>query len=385
MLSELQTSLIGAGAAAVAAVWGYNTWQGYRQRKLAERIVSGDQQDVLMQGDAAGNEAAAPAVDAAHERIEPVFAASDGGGEGDSVAAADKSDQSGETGEIDVPTEPNDSEPPAEMADDFIDCIVRLEATEMVAAPLFWAAQRQTLGALEGNVRWSGLDENSGQWRQLRAHDGTSYRHLRAALQIGDRSGPIGEAELARFYDGIGQLAENFQVAAEFPAAAVVLAHARALDEFCAAVDWRISINVVNLAGQTMAAARLIDLATETSLWLKDDGLFHAEDGSGKTWFTLSNLGGKPFGDGLGTLSLEGVTLAIDVPRVADGGRAFDRLLEVAGRLMASFDGTLVDDQRTPISDAMLATIRTKIGEFQDKMSAHEIPAGGRRALRLYS
>ncbi|MFA6444880.1 MAG: cell division protein ZipA C-terminal FtsZ-binding domain-containing protein [Sterolibacterium sp.] len=276
-------------------------------------------------------------------------------------------------------------EPPVELADDFVDCIVRLEAAEMVAAPLFWAAQRQTLGALEGNVRWSGLDENSGQWRQLRAHDGTSYRHLRAALQIGDRNGPIGDTELARFYDGVKQLAEDFQVSAEFPAAAVVLAHARALDEFCAAVDWRIGMNVVNLAGQTMAAARLIDLATETSLWLKDDGVFHAEDGSGQTWFTLSNLGGKPFGDGLGTLNLEGVTLTIDVPRVADGGQAFDRLLEVAGRLMASFDGTLVDDQRTPISDAMLATIRAKIGEFQDKMSAHEIPAGGRRALRLYS
>jgi len=369
MLSELQLSLIGAGAAAVAGVWAYNAWQGYRQRKLAERIVSAEQDDVLMQG-ASGGRPSAPAAHpvadatAAAERIEPVFA---------------------ESGDAEAVTEPGDGEPPAELADDFIDCIVRMEAAEMVAAPLLWAAQRQTLGALEGRLRWSGLDENGGEWRQLGAHDANSYRHLRAALQIADRNGPIGEGELARFYDGVKQLAENFQVAVEFSAASVVLAHARALDEFCASVDWRIGINVVNLAGQTIAAARLIDLATETSLWLKDDGVFHAEDATGQTVFTLSDLGGKPFADGLGTLTLNGVTLSIDVPRVAGGSEAFDRLLEVARRLMASFDGTLVDDQRKPLSEEVLATIRTKIGEFQERMATRQIPAGGRRALRLYS
>lgn len=364
MLSELQISLIGAGMAAVAGVWGYNAWQAYRQRKLAERIISTQQEDVLMQSDSAEEETAADAVGYASARIEPVFSASE---------------------EIDTVTEPNDSEPPVDLADDFIDCIVRIQATEMVAAPLLWAAQRQIFGPLEGRLRWSGLDENSGEWRQIRAHDATSYRHLRAALQIADRNGPIGEADLAGFYDGVKQLADNFQVAAEFPAASVVLAHARALDEFCASVDWRINMNVVNLAGQTIAAARLIDLATETSLWLKDDGMFHAEDAMGQTVFTLSDLGGKPFADGLGSLTLDGVTLSVDVPRVAQGSQAFDRMLEVARKLMASFDGRLVDDKRTPLSDEMLATIRTKIDEFQQKMSAHEIPAGGRRALRLYS
>lgn len=370
MLSELQISLIGAGVTAVAGVWVYNAWQGYRQRKLAERIVSTEQDDVLMQGDSDYGQSAAPRQPAADEpaavaeRIEPVFA---------------------DAPETDAVGEPTDSEPPAELADDFIDCIVRLEAAEMVAAPLLWAAQRQTMGALEGRLRWSGLDENIGAWRLIRAHDANSYRHLRAALQVADRNGPIGEGDLAQFYDGVKQLAEDFQVVAEFPAASVVLAHARAVDEFCASVDWRIGLNVVNLAGQTMAAARLIDLATETSLWLKDDGVFHAQDATGQTVFTLSDLGGRAFADGLGTLTLKGVTLSIDVPRVARGSEAFDRLLEVARRVIAVCDGTLVDDQRMPLSDEMLATIRTKIEEFQQKMSTRQIPAGGRRALRLYS
>ena len=362
MLSELQLSLIGAGLTAVAGVWGYNSWQGYRQRKLAERIISADHDDVLMQGDTP--DVASESAGFPPERIEPVL----GGSAANDIAA-----------------ESGDSEPPVELADDFIECVVRIEATEMVAAPLFWAAQRQIFGVIEGRLRWSGLDEDRGEWRQLGAHDSTSYRHLRAALQIADRNGPIGEAELARYYDGVKQIAENFQATPEIPAASVVLAHARALDEFCASVDWRIGINVVNLDGQPIAAARLIDLATETSLWLKDDGMFHAEDADGQTVFTLSDLGGKPFADGLGALTLDGVTLSVDVPRVTDGSLAFDRLLEVAKRLMASFDGRLVDDQRAPLSEEMLTMIRAKIDEFQEKMSTHQIPAGGRRARRLYS
>jgi len=364
MLSELQLSLIGAGLTAVVGVWSYNSWQGYRQRKLAESLGNTEPVDLLMRGESGADETAADAFNPAPQRIEPAFAASD---------------------DIGPTSEPGDSEPPVDFADDFIDCIVRLEAAEMVAAPLFWAAQRQLLGGLEERLRWSGLDENSGQWRHIRAHDATSYRHLRAALQIADRNGPIDEVELASFYAGVRRLAEDFQVVAEFPAPSVVLAHARALDEFCASVDWLISLNVVNLAGQPIAAVRLIDLATETSLWLKDDGVFHAEDTSGQTLFTLSDLGGKPFADGLGSLSLNGVTLSVDVPRVVDGSHAFDRLLEVARQLKVAFEGTLVDDQRTPLSDEMLVTIRAKIGEFQERLSAREIPAGGRRALRLYS
>ncbi|MDD5176201.1 MAG: cell division protein ZipA C-terminal FtsZ-binding domain-containing protein [Sterolibacterium sp.] len=369
-LSELQLSLIGTGLTAVAGVWGYNKWQEYQQRKLAQRVFHAEQADVLMHDASTDSVDAPPAADeSAGEgmRIEPTFAA---------------------TGEIEDLPEPDDSESeaPDDLADKLVDCRVRIEAAELVAAPLFWAAQRKLFGALEGRLRWSGWNENSGQWRLLHAHDAASYRRLYGALQIADRSGPISEADLNCFMDGVRQLAEDFQVLAELPVAADVLVHARALDEFCAAVDWRIGINIVNLEDKPFAAAKLIDLATETDLWLKDDGLFHAEDAEGKTVFTLGNLGGLPFSaSGLSTLALPGVTLAIDVPRVANGTQAFDRLLAVAQRMIAAFDGTLVGDNRAPLSDEILATIRIKIGEFQEKMAAQQVPAGGRRALRLYS
>lgn len=413
-ISELQLSLIGAGLAAVAGVWGYNKWQEYRQRKLGQRMFrdgpASAAPDVLMRNE---NAALADAAEGTFEddgrpaRIEPTFAVNE------EYEASETSEATVATSDSapheDTPAEPTEvpshetsletshqptaeqsvqssTVPPPELTDDFVDCIVFLDATEPVAAPLIWAAQRQLLGTLERRLCWSGLDEHSGLWRKLHAHDASSYRRFCAALQVADRSGPINAADLARFLDAVRQLAGNIRAEIELPVAADILAHARELDEFCAGVDWRIGVNVVNRADQPFGAARLIDLATETSLWLKDDGMFHAEDANGLTAFTLSDLGGQPLAaDGLGALTLDGVTLSIDVPRVAGGPEAFDRLLGVARRLMETFDGIIVDDQRKPLSDAMLAAIRAKIEEFQRKMAEHHIPAGGRRALRLYS
>ncbi|MFA7270660.1 MAG: cell division protein ZipA C-terminal FtsZ-binding domain-containing protein [Sterolibacterium sp.] len=377
MFNELQWTLIGAGMAAVAGVWGYNTWQAYRQRKLAQQIFRSDQADALLPQEEGAPCARQDEPVGETQRIEPTFVEDGAVEEPEAVEAAE--------GFVDTSdTPPN--EPPLELADKLTDCIVLIEAAEMVAAPLLWAAQRKLLGKLEGRLRWSGWDENNGQWKLLHAHDATSYRRLCAALQIVDRNGPISETDLAGFFGGVRELAENFQIKAELPAVAEVLARAHALDEFCASVDWRIGINVVTRDGNSIPAAHLIDFATETDLWLKNDGFFHAEDASGQTLFTLSQLGGATFSDrGLSALSLPGVTLSIDVPRVADGRQAFDLLLEVAGKLVTVFAGMLVDDQRAPLSDEILATIRSKIGEFQQKMSAHDIPAGGQRAMRLYS
>ncbi|MCX7168987.1 MAG: hypothetical protein NTY41_01515, partial [Proteobacteria bacterium] len=55
MFSELQLTLLGAGVAAVAGVWGYNIWQEYRQRKLAQKIFSSEQADALLPGEAVGS------------------------------------------------------------------------------------------------------------------------------------------------------------------------------------------------------------------------------------------------------------------------------------------------------------------------------------------
>jgi len=47
-MTELQMGLIGLGATAVIGVLGYNKWQEYRHRKLAEAVLKPQHDDVLL-------------------------------------------------------------------------------------------------------------------------------------------------------------------------------------------------------------------------------------------------------------------------------------------------------------------------------------------------
>jgi NAD-dependent DNA ligase len=56
------------------------------------------------------------------------------------------------------------------------------------------------------------------------------------------------------------------------------------------------------------------------------------------------------------------------VPRVSDGKAAFERMLGASRQLAGAMDGVLVDAQRAPLADAMIAAIRAKIVELQQRM-----------------
>ncbi len=455
-ISELQLSLIAIGVLSVGGVWGYNTWQERKHRKLAQEVFRSQQHDVLMRQSEPGadtiadvDEGAAqptpesPAVvpGSRHaERIEPVFSAPEDEApleddlpaapvafvplqDREPVMTADvpisrtaesesflREPQAGmpaaapvveEAEEAKVMTEECDDhlpvldtvvdrEPPLELADDIIDCIVHLNAPELVSAPLFWAAQRQILNRLVNRIVWTGLDENTARWQRLHANDANSYRRLVGALQLADRNGSIAADDLALYCDGVRQLAAHYQAQVIVPVVADVLMRARSLDEFCAAVDWRLSLNLVQREGKGLSLTSVVQLAEVAGLRRRDktqkvdDGLLHALDAQGRTVFTLALFGGQPFSDEIEG-SAAGVTLTLDVPLVTDGVAAFDRMAQLAHLIVSRLDAALVDDQRMPLSDEVLAVIRAKIGEFQQKMATNQLPAGGRRARRLYA
>jgi FtsZ-interacting cell division protein ZipA len=64
---------------------------------------------------------------------------------------------------------------------------------------------------------------------------------------------------------------------------------------------------------------------------------------------------------------------------------AFDRMLARRSQLPAALGGVLVDAQRAPLADAMIAAIRAKTVELQQRMRDGGIDPGSPRALRLFS
>ncbi|MBI5785047.1 MAG: cell division protein ZipA C-terminal FtsZ-binding domain-containing protein [Rhodocyclales bacterium] len=366
-MSELQVALIAAGAAAVAAVWGYNKWQEGQHRKLAEKAFKGVQPDALM-GAKEGPAATAPAPSDANdaERREPVLPGAEAKGE--PAVEADG-----------LPL------PPEQYADDIADCVVRIDFVESVPAPGLWAAQSRWAAHINKPMSWLGFDEAANAWKLLTAHDAGRYKTVRAALQLANREGAVSDAELSVFLDGVWELAGQCSGVTGIPKRDDVLMTARNLDDFCAGVDLQLGVKIVG-ANEPMTGPRLKQLAEAAGLTLLDDGTFHYVDVNGLTRFTLANIGTELFDPAsLDSLATHGVTLSMDVPRVPDGATAFDALMSVARPLTEALGGYLVDSQGNPLTAEMIAGIRAKIVQMQGLMARQQIVAGSVRALRLFS
>lgn len=377
-MSDLQLSLIGLGIALVIGVFAYNKWQERKHRKLAERVFRGDHPDVLL-----GRQQADPpaVVGAGEERIEPGMQAA----QGDADSPVATVSESGAP--VDLQDQRVEEEPPQELADPAIDCVVRFESAESIGGPYLWQAQHQAMGKLSKPVCWSGVNERTGVWERLTAHGAGNYRRLRAALQLADRRGPLTDPELTLFLNGVQRLADEFLAVADMPARNDVLARAAEIDRFCAGVDIQIGVNVV-AAGAPFAGTKLRGLAEAAGMTLREDGMFHAADDEGEntTLYTLSNLEAAPFAaEEMKSYSTHGVTFTLDVPRVATGPRAFDRMIALAKQFAHSLGGTLVDDNRIPLSDSALDIIHDKIVEIEQRMAEQGLIAGGPQALRLFS
>lgn len=443
-LSDLQISLLAAGVLSVLGVWIYNLWQERKHRQLAQSVFRSQQTDVLM-GTAPRleedrvdiplgqtDELAANVCLAPDERIEPIIGESaESTGEIPPLNALNMTAQMdealllAEAPQAAVVVENSDlsltnmalsasaipaesvsaalslpeisAAPPIseELADPLLDCLIELTAQQALTGHALLAAQRRQLGLLASRVRWFGYDATTEQvggtaWRVLKDYEGQHYHHVCAALQLVDRSGVISTADLTQFMEALRQISESLNLQMSHPPGHELLAHAQQLDEFCAAVDWRLCVNIVRRDGQAMLLSSVIDLAERADLQRNEDGRYHALDHHNNTLFALSNLGGLAlFGQqGVEFQSspmLAGVSLTLDVPRVADGCAVYERMLRLAQEMVIAFDGALVDEQRKVLSEAVLTAIRQKIIEFQQQMTERHIPAGSRRALRLYS
>lgn len=373
MDSELQVALIGAGAAAVVLIIAYNKWQERKHRRRAEQAFKSDHRDVLL--DPQGDDAPTAT------RVEPSLNGDDAGDREPVIATTPSAPRPvrESTARRSVP-----EVPPA--LDSRADCIILIEAIEPLDVPRLWASQQEQLTGLSKPVRWYGFDDAANLWRELNAHSAGAYHWFCAAMQLVDRNGPIGEADFMRFSGGVQRIAEQFfAVPAGLPARVQALGGATELDRFCADVDVQIGINVVATV-LPFAGTKLRGLAEAEGLVLTDDGSFHMRDEAGHTLFTLGNLESTLFtADNLRTLQTQGLTLVIDVPRVANGAACFERMMQLANHLADALQGVVVDDNRAPFGADAATMIRGQIAQFQDRMASHEIPAGGPLARRLFA
>lgn len=378
-MTSLHYTLIALGIALVGAVMLYNLWQERRSRQQAERIFQ------LREGDAEVSLGDLPLHEELPEtRIEPRIHLLD--------------DE-----EVAVAARPEPVEPPAEAAaaalepepepavrparaepamapesplDSEIEYVARLRYAQPAA--IQFATLQDTLRRISKPIRMVGR-RDGGDWEEVAGHAARPYDTVELALLLADRAGPVSEVQLEAFCRRLYEFASEHGGAVSCQDKAEAGERARALDAFCAEVDMLIGLNVIPPAGDGFDNQVVYDLAAAAGLSQGADGTYSLRDGDGRVLFTLTD--GMPGEPDTG----HGVTLLFDVPRVARGLDAFDRMTALGLALAERLGGHLVDDGGRPVSRASLERDRKSLETIYARMAARGIAAGSERALRLFA
>ena len=358
-MTDLQLAMIGVGVALVGGVAIYNVVQERRVRKKAEKAFGERPPDALF----------------AEERREPVLGR---------IPKEDRVEPTlGRAEQARAPADAADLEagvaPTAEISTR-IDTVAVILADDPVARdqlqPLLEAlAGQATPVHVEGIV-----DE---QWHPIETSPRSSWRELRVGLQLASRRGPLPEDAIEAFNRAVADFSASVGAVSQREAPSAAALRAAELDRFCAETDIEVAVNVVGTLGATFALARVKGLALEHGLSETADGDLLQFGTDGEVEFAV-----RPFGDAPANPQARytnGITLALDVPKVSDAPTAFANMVHLAQAFAATLGGQLVDDNRKPLTEAGLASIRRSLESVFQSMEARGIPAGSALARRLFS
>jgi FtsZ-interacting cell division protein ZipA len=411
-VSNLQLALIVAGALLVIGVIIFNHWQ---ERRIRRRI------DAAFRKPEEGAPPAAP-------RVEPTLRSADAG---QATAGTGRPPRAGDVPAVragaDVPgaVDPGaDFAPPLEViehpdvgaeaeAEEAADAVAARPAAERdapVAAPpaghgfpadpdtesivILQPIRPQPVAALAAGmhgrfgkpVRWFGRDGEAVPWQALSGDTPGAFAEFAACMLLADRNGPASRAQLATFERVLSELAQTMPAAIEAPEPGAEAARAEMLDRLCAELDVQIGLTLLKSEPATIAGTRLRGVAEAAGFRLSGGGRFeYVNEDTGSVEYSLANLRADPFtAEWLRANSTPGVVLVLDVPRVADPVRAFDRMKLAARRMAQTLGATIVDDNQRSLDDAALAAIRAQVdGAAQALVRAHIAP-GSARALALF-
>lgn len=357
-MSDLQLSLLVIGAVVVGAVYLYNWLQERSLHRRLQQAFGEGHEDVLLKGG-----------------IEPVL------GEGRVEPQLAPAGPARTTGAVVDGT----AAPAAAGFDALLDYVAEVNGSTPIADALIGELSSK-IASCGKPARITGFEPRSGAWEEMARGSGGRYTRVRLGLQLVNRGGAVNPAQLATFCDAIRQCADRAAAEAVCPDTHAALKVARELDAFCANVDVAIGVNVVAQQGAAFAGTRIRALAEAAGLKLEPDGIFHYRNEQRHTLFTLDNHEPAPFlPESIKGITTRGVTLLLDVPRVAQGIEALELMLKIASGLAVGLGGDLVDDNRATLTEAGAARIKDQLRSIHAAMAQQGVPAGGTRALRLFS
>ena len=348
-MSELQSGLLVIGIVVVIAVYSYGAWQQWQyRRKYGSLFQSSKHEDVL------------------HP---PVIHTAD-------VLVAEEGIQ---------PSPTLFKDEICSLISDQFDSIVHLvPQSPLTSATLdpFWK-RRFDFGK---SVVVCGLNAANKSWERLIPDSPQLYNEFKLALQLADRSGPVSELRLKEFQSALRGIATQIQAKIDMHSAEDVFARALELDKFCVEVDHLIGLNLLPGNDRKIFGSEIARIANARRLSLQSDGAFYLTDNNGCTLCKMCDMENRPFQHHtLNQLRFRGLTLLLDVPRVAQPVAQFDIMVQLARTLSDDFHAALVDDHGVALGAEALAQIRAQVGNVENRILAGGVTPGSTQALRLFS
>ena len=398
-ISNLQLGLIVAGVLLVLGVLIYNAWQERRVRRRIEAafratetiqpsrveptlkaMEDGESGAPLRSGRATPAHAAASrAPDTADSAFVPPMDVI----EHDDTPVASRDAVSAATTVREPLPVGADTRYSGVQPDPDIESILSVELVTPVTASALSAGFSARLGK---PVHWFGRRDNGAPW-QLLSNDSTgTFVEVIATLLLADRNGAASKSQLEAFQRLVVEVASALPARVSGPDIESEVNRAESLDRLCADVDVQIGLTVVKPEPNAIAGTRLRGVAEASGFRLASGGRFeYIHEDTGTVEYFLQNARNEPFtADTLRSTTTPGVVFVLDVPRVADPMRTFDRMKLVAKRMAKTLNAELVDDNRRVLDDAALTGIRAQVEAAALALKNVHIEPGSARALALF-
>jgi FtsZ-interacting cell division protein ZipA len=398
-ISNLQLGLIVAGVLLVLGVIVYNSWQERRVRRRIESAFRPSEErdtarvEPTLKSPADGENTpavrtmrTAPAATMAPSHAErspessfvppmdviphgdnPVESKSDAG-----VATMH------ETADFAADTQYSGVQP-----DPDIESILTVELDGPVSAATLAAGFNAHLGK---PLHWFGRRDTGAPWQLLAADTPGTFVDVIATMLLADRNGAASKHQLEAFQRLVLDVASPVPARVSGPDVEGEVNRAESLDRLCADVDVQIGLTVVKPEPNAIPGTRLRGVAEASGFRLAAGGRFeYIHEDTGTVEYFLQNVRNEPFtADSLRLTSTPGVVFVLDVPRVADPVRTFDRMKLIAKRMATTLSAELVDDNRRALDDAALAGIRGQVEAAAVALKRVHIEPGSARALALF-
>ena len=399
-ISNLQLGLIVAGVLLVLGVIVYNHWQERRVRRRIESAFRPTEEQEAARVEptlrpAANSEATAtlrtnrttPASPAAASHAAQVSESTfvppmdviehedaDGAARTDESAVATAhaaADVGGQTQYSGVQPDPD------------IESILTIELDRPIATSVLAAGFGARLGK---PVHWFGRRAPNAPWQLLALDTPGAFVDVIATLLLADRNGAASKAQLEAFQRLVLDVATPIPARVSGPDVESEVSRAESLDRLCADVDVQIGLTVVKPEPNAIAGTRLRGVAEASGFRLAQGGRFeYVQEDTGTVEYFLQNVRNEAFtADSLRLTTTPGVVFVLDVPRVADPARTFDRMKLVAKRMAMTLGAELVDDNRRALDDAALTGIRAQVEAAALALKRVHIEPGSARALALF-